>query len=62
DYMDLMVRDHRDDIDEFEDEAQDGNDAELKSWASSKVATLRHHLQEAERIQELVKDNNNTNP
>ncbi len=62
DYMDLMVRDHRDDIDEFEDEAQDGNDPELKSWASSKVAALRHHLQEAERIQKLVKDNSNTNP
>lgn len=61
DYIDLMVKDHKDDIDEFEDEAQGGNDAELKSWASSKVPTLRHHLQEAERIQKVIKDKK-TNP
>lgn len=59
-YMDLMVKDHKDDIDEFEDQAQRGNDPELKSWASSKVAALRQHLQEAERVQELVKNNSNT--
>jgi len=53
-YIDLMVRDHKEDIDEFEDQANDGDDPELKSWASAKVATLQHHLQEAERIQELL--------
>ena len=58
-YIDLMVRDHKDVIDEFEDEAEDGNDTEIKAWASSKVATLRRHLQEAERIQESLKKTNN---
>ena len=57
-YIDLMVREHKEAIDEFEDQAEEGNDAELKSWASSKVSTLRHHLQEAERIQESIKDKN----
>ena len=56
-YMDLMVRDHKEDIDEFEDQAEEGNDAEIKAWASSKLATLRKHLQEAERIQESLKNN-----
>lgn len=56
DYMDLMVKDHKEDIDEFEDMAEDGRDPEIKAWASSKVATLRQHLQEAERVQEVVKD------
>jgi len=55
-YMDLMVKDHKDDLDEFEDQAEEGEDPELKSWASSKVTTLRQHLEEAERIQEAVKD------
>jgi putative membrane protein len=55
-YIDLMVKDHKEDIDEFEDEAEEGNDAEIKSWASGKLTALRHHLQEAERIQELLKD------
>ena len=61
DYMDQMVRDHKEAIDEFEDQAEGGNDPELKSWASSKVTALRHHLTEAERVQEAVKDNKKNN-
>jgi putative membrane protein len=57
-YMDQMVKDHRQVIDEFEDEAEEGKDAELKSWASTKLTALRQHLQEAERIQETLKDKN----
>lgn len=60
-YMDQMVKDHRDVIDDFEEQAEDGNDADLKSWASSKLTGLRHHLEEAERIQETLKDNKNNN-
>ena len=56
-YIDLMVKDHKDDIDKFEKEADKGNDADMKSWAAGKLATLRHHLEEAERIQENLKDN-----
>lgn len=55
-YMDLMVRDHKEDIDEFEDQAEDGHDPEIKAWASSKVPSLRKHLEEAERIQESLKN------
>jgi putative membrane protein len=55
-YIDLMVKDHKDDIDKFEKEAEKGNDAEIKSWASGKLATLRHHLTEAERIQDELKN------
>jgi len=57
-YIDLMVNDHKEVIDEFEDQAGEGNDAELKSWASSKLSAMRNHLQEAQRIQELIKNNN----
>jgi putative membrane protein len=55
-YMDQMVKDHKEAIDEFEDQAEEGNDPEIKSWASSKLTALRQHLQEAERIQEAVKN------
>ena len=55
-YMDLMVKDHKDDIEEFEEQAEESKDAEIKAWASSKVSTLRKHLQEAERIQESLKN------
>ena len=60
-YIDQMVKDHRDVIDDFEEQAEDGNDADLKSWASSKLTGLRHHLEEAERIQEALKDNKKNN-
>lgn len=56
-YMDEMVEDHKKDIDKFEDIADDGKDAELKSWAAEKLSTLRHHLTEAERIHDTVKKN-----
>jgi putative membrane protein len=56
-YMDEMVEDHKKDINKFEDIAEDAENAELKSWASDKVTTLKHHLSEAERIHEAVKKN-----
>lgn len=54
-YIDMMVKDHKDDIDKFEKEADKGNDGEIKTWASGKLATLRHHGEEAERIQKALK-------
>jgi putative membrane protein len=56
DYIDFMVNDHEDDIDAFEKEAENGNDAELKSWAAGKVTTLKHHLEMAKATQEAVKN------
>lgn len=58
DYIDLMVSDHKEDVKKFEDEGEDGKDAELKSWSAAKVPTLRHHLDEAQRIQDALKNNN----
>jgi len=55
-YLDLMVKDHKADIREFEEEAKDGKDPEIKAWASSKVPALHHHLDEAERAQVAVKN------
>lgn len=58
-YIDQMVKDHREVIDEFEEESKQGNDPEIKSWASAKLVALQNHLQEAERLQETLKNNNN---
>jgi len=60
-YMDQMVKDHKEVIDEFEDEAEDGKDAEIKSWAAGKLTALRHHLETAEQTQEVAKDNKTSN-
>lgn len=55
-YMDFMVDDHKEDIDEFKEEADKGNDADIKAWAAGKVATLESHLQMAENGKNSVKD------
>lgn len=56
-YMDFMVKDHKDDIDLFKDQAEKGGDAELKAWAQGKVPTLEHHLTMAQEIKDNLKDN-----
>jgi putative membrane protein len=54
-YMADMVKDHRIDITEFEKEANSGSDADLKSFASKTLPTLRHHLELAQSAESKVK-------
>src|SRR6185312_4828323 len=43
-YMALMVKDHQDDVNEFQKEANNGQDTDIKSFASSTLPTLQDHL------------------
>jgi putative membrane protein len=54
-YADLMVSDHEKVVSKFQSEAESGNDTDLKQWASSKLPTLRHHLQMAQTLKESHK-------
>jgi putative membrane protein len=51
-YTDLMVKHHKDAIDKFEKIANDGEDSEIKAWATQKLPTLRNHLEHAEAAKE----------
>ncbi|HET7002963.1 MAG TPA: DUF4142 domain-containing protein [Puia sp.] len=53
-YADLMVSDHKDDIDEFKKESEKGNDAQVSAWAKNKVPVLEHHLMMAEDAQKKL--------
>lgn len=53
-YTDFMVKDHKEDIDEFKKQAENGTDGDLKSWASGKISTLQHHLEKAEQAKAAV--------
>jgi putative membrane protein len=53
-YMKMMVDDHKEDVDEFEDAAKDANDPEVKNFASQKLPTLRKHLDSAKAINESL--------
>lgn len=54
-YTDLMVSDHKEDIAAFKKEAASGSEASLKSFASSTLPTLEHHLMESEKAKSAVK-------
>lgn len=54
-YTDYMVKDHKEDIEEFKKEANDGKDPELKAFAGNTIPVLEHHLQMAEQAQQAVK-------
>ena len=56
DYMDMMVSDHKDAVDDFEKEADKGKDPEIKAWANEKLTELRHHREMAEEMQKTLKD------
>ena len=53
-YADLMVSDHKDDIDDFKKEADKGNDTEVSAWAKNTVPTLEHHLMMAENTKKML--------
>ncbi len=46
-YMSAMVKDHEQDIAEFEKEANSGSDPDVKAFASKTLPTLKDHLQMA---------------
>lgn len=50
DYVKAMVKDHQKDIKEYQREANQGKDPEVKQYASQTVATLQHHLEMAQRL------------
>ena len=55
-YIEFMIKDHKEDIELFKKEADKGNDMGLASWASGKISVLQHHLQLAESAEETVRN------
>ena len=49
-YSRMMVKDHIEDIGEFEKEVKKGQDTDVKSFAQNTLPTLRHHLTLASKL------------
>jgi putative membrane protein len=61
-YIDMMVDDHKEDVDMFDKAANNLKDPDLKAFASRTLPTLRAHLDSARMIQETYKKQmNNSN-
>lgn len=43
-YLKLLEVDHKSDIADFEKQAKNGNDRDLKSWAAKTLPMLKEHL------------------
>jgi putative membrane protein len=54
-YASIMVKDHKNAIEDFKKEVENGKDSEVKAWANGKLPTLEHHLSMAESTKEAVK-------
>jgi putative membrane protein len=57
-YSDYMVKDHKDAVDNFEKEAEKGNDPDMKAFAAKNIQTMQHHLAMAEDLEDMVKKAN----
>jgi putative membrane protein len=53
-YMDEMVKDHEEDVQAFERQAESGQDPDLRAFAEETLPTLREHLELAEQIRAQV--------
>jgi putative membrane protein len=49
-YMDEMVEDHEKDIELFEQQAESGEDPDLRTFAEEALPTLREHLELAKQV------------
>lgn len=54
-YMDAMVDDHEKTVDLFQNQADDGDDADVKAFASKTLPNLKAHLQMAKDINGKLK-------
>ena len=56
-YMSLMVADHEEDVNLFEEAAQNLEDPETKAFASKTVPILQQHLERAQAVNNSVNNN-----
>ena len=54
-YMDMMVKDHEEDVAEFQKESTSAQDPDLKAWVTKTLPTLQDHLKMAKETQKKVK-------
>jgi len=53
-YMSDMVKDHEEDVEEFQTQAEKGNDPDIKAFAAKTLPTLQSHLQMAREVSKKV--------
>lgn len=57
-YIDRMVKDHQDAVDALQDQAENADHASVKQWASATLPRIKHHLEEAQQLQQKLNNEN----
>ncbi len=55
-YMQLMTKDHHEDVELFEEATREAKDAEIKAFAAQNLPILKTHMQMAEHRKEMAED------
>jgi putative membrane protein len=53
-YMDMMVKDHKEDVQLFDKESKGSDDNEVEKWAATVLPKLQKHLEMAQQTQDEV--------
>lgn len=53
-YVTLMVKDHKEDIDEFEKAAKNAHDPEIRQFAQNTLPMLHHHLDSVQALEKMM--------
>lgn len=56
-YTRVMVEEHREDVDEFEDASKKAQDADVRAWAGKMLPHLQAHLDTARNLRNFVRNN-----
>ena len=54
-YAEMMVKDHKKDVKEFEKQAKNAKDADVRAFAAKTLPTLQEHLKMAQAMQDSIK-------
>ena len=57
-YIDMMVKDHKDAVDALQDQADNADHASVKQWAAATLPRIKHHLEAAEKLQAQLGNRN----
>lgn len=56
-YIDQMIKAHKDAIDAFDKAARESKDNDVKEWAAKTLPKLRNHLEKAEKLDQKLEAN-----
>jgi putative membrane protein len=59
-YIDMMVKDHKDAVDALQDQAENADHADVKTWAAETLPRIKHHLEVAQQLQNQLNNADET--